>query len=67
MESAVTLPENLYERLRLKSQQLDRTPDDVVADLVERYLVESDDSWQAEFEALLARPCQDGCIFLPRT
>lgn len=55
MESVVTLPENLYERLKIKSQQLNRSPEDVVADLVERYLVESDDSWQNEFEALLAR------------
>jgi len=55
MSSVVTLPAHLYERLTLKSQQLKCTPDDVVADLVRRYLSESGDSWQAEFEALLAR------------
>jgi predicted DNA-binding protein len=55
MNSVITLPEHLYERLMSKSQQLKRTPDDVVADLVRRYLSESDDSWQAEFVTLLAR------------
>jgi predicted DNA-binding protein len=55
MSSVITLPDHLYERLTSKSQQLERTPDDVVADLVRRYLSEPDDSWQAEFEALLAR------------
>ena len=55
MNSVINLPSQLYERLTLKSRQLDRTPEEVVADLVQRYLSESDDRWQAEFQALLAR------------
>lgn len=55
MNSVITLPHQLYERLALKSQQFKRTPDDVVTDLVKRYLNEFDDRWQAEFQALLAR------------
>jgi len=45
----------LYEHLALKSQRLERTPEEVVTDLVRRYLGEPDDRWQAEFQALLAR------------
>lgn len=55
MDSIITLPHHLYDRLTLESQRLNRTPDDAVADLVRRYLSEFDDSWQVEFEALLAR------------
>lgn len=55
MEAVVTLPSELYERLKLKSEQQDRTPDDVVSDLVEQYLSEAHTTWQTEFEALLAR------------
>jgi hypothetical protein len=45
----------LYERLTLKSRQLKRTPEEVVTALVQQYLSEPDDRWQAEFQALLAR------------
>jgi predicted DNA-binding protein len=55
MDPAVTLPSELYERLKLKSKQLARTPDDVVSDLVEQYLNDKQTAWQTEFEALLAR------------
>lgn len=55
MNSVVTLPPHLYERLLRKSRQLDRPPDQVVADLVERYLDEPADRWPAELEALLTR------------
>ena len=65
MSSVITLPDHLYERLTSKSRQLKRTPDDVVADLVRRYLSESDDSWQAEFEALLARVHARTAAFSP--
>ncbi|MFB0535112.1 MAG: hypothetical protein ACETWR_09035 [Anaerolineae bacterium] len=55
MNSVITLPSQLYERLTLRSRQLNRTPEEVLADLVQQYLSESDDRWQAEFQALLAR------------
>jgi predicted DNA-binding protein len=55
MEAVVTLPNDLYERLKLKSEQLARTPDDLVSDLVEQFLSDAHAIWQAEFEALLAR------------
>ena len=55
MRSVITLPSQLYEHLALKSQQLRRTPEEVVTDLVRRYLGEPDDRWLAEFQALLAR------------
>jgi predicted DNA-binding protein len=55
MSSVITLPSRLYKRLVLKSQQLERTPEEVVTELVRRYLNEPDDRWQAEFRALLAR------------
>ena len=55
MEAVVTLPSDLYERLKLKSEQLSRTPDDLVSDLVEQFLSDGYTAWQREFEALLAR------------
>lgn len=55
MEAVVNLPSELYERLRRRSEQLDRTPDDLVSDLVEQFLSDAYTAWQAEFEALLAR------------
>ncbi len=55
MEAVVTLPSDLYERLKLKSEQLARTPDDLVSDLIEQYLSDAHTAWQTEFEALLAR------------
>ena len=55
MNATIHLPSKLYERLSLKSRQLERAPEEVVADLVERYLTEADDSWQAQFGALLLR------------
>lgn len=55
MNSVVTLPNQLYERLLRKSQQLACPPDQVVADLVEQYLDESADRWPDELQALLAR------------
>ena len=54
MSRVITLPTPLYERLAQKSRQLKRTPESVAADLLQRYL-ESDDRWQAEFRALIAR------------
>ena len=53
--STITLPGRLYERLARKSRRSERTPEEVVSDLVQRYLSEPDDRWQAEFRALLAR------------
>jgi len=55
MRSIITLPSQLYEHLALKSKRLRRTPEEVVTDLVRRYLGEPDDRWLAEFQALLAR------------
>jgi predicted DNA-binding protein len=55
MEAVVTLPSDLYERLKLRSEQLARTPDDLVSDLVEQFLSDAHTDWQTEFEALLAR------------
>ncbi|MBL7065192.1 MAG: hypothetical protein ISS49_13445 [Anaerolineae bacterium] len=55
MRSVITLPSQLYEHLALKSQRLRRTPEEVVTDLVRRYLGGPDDRWLAEFQALLAR------------
>ena len=55
MQAVVTLPSDLYERLKLKSEQLARTPDDLVSDLVEQYLSDTRSAWKTEFEALLAR------------
>ena len=54
-DSTITLPSRLYERLARKSRRSERTPEEVVSDLVQQYLSEPDDRWQAEFEALLAR------------
>jgi predicted DNA-binding protein len=55
MDRTVSLPSQLYERLEQKSQQLHQTPERVVAELVQRYLSESDDRWQAEVLELLSR------------
>jgi predicted DNA-binding protein len=55
MNATIHIPSKLYKRLSLKSRQLERTPAEVVADLVEHYLAENDDSWQAQFGALLLR------------
>ena len=54
-DTVITLPNRLYERLVLKSRQLKRAPEEIVTDLVRRYLGEPDDRWQAEFQALIAR------------
>lgn len=55
MSAAIILPDILYHRLAAKSHQLERSPEMVVADLVQQYLDEAESNWQAEFEALLAR------------
>ncbi len=55
MGSNITLPRQLYKRLTLKSQQLKRTPDELVVDLVQQYLRTADDRWQTEFRTLLNR------------
>lgn len=55
MSYVITLPRQLYDRLTLKSRRAKRTPDDVVVELVQQYLGQSDDSWQTEFRALVAR------------
>jgi hypothetical protein len=55
VNSVITLPNQLYKRLALRSRQLKRTPEDVVTDLVQQYLSRPDDRWQAEFQALIAR------------
>lgn len=54
-DTVITLPNRLYERLVLKSRQLKRAPEEIVTDLVRRYLGEPDGRWQAEFQALIAR------------
>ena len=53
--ATIALPENLYRRLALKSQQLERSPEMLLADLVQQYLDDAESRWRAEFEALLAR------------
>ena len=55
MEAVVTLPSDLFERLKLRSEQLARTPDELVSDWVEQYLSDTHTTWESEFEALLAR------------
>lgn len=55
MSAAILLPDNLYQRLAAKSQQLERSPETLVTDLVQRYLDEAESNWRTEFEALLAR------------
>lgn len=55
MSTVITLPNQLYERLAQKSQQLNRTPEAVVTDLVQQFLSEADDRWQTEFQALIAQ------------
>jgi len=55
MNSAVSLPHQLYQRLVRKSQRLHRTPEEVVTDLVRQYVSESDDRWRADFQTLIDR------------
>jgi delta 1-pyrroline-5-carboxylate dehydrogenase len=55
MSAVISLPHQLYERLAQKSQQLNRTPEAVVTDLVQTFLNEADEQWQAEFQALIAQ------------
>lgn len=55
MNATIALPENLYQRLALKSQQLERSPETLLADLVQQYLDDAESRWRTEFEALLAR------------
>ena len=55
MSSTISLPNPLYERLASRSKQLKRTPEEVVTDLVQQYLAEPGNRWQAEFSALIAR------------
>ncbi len=55
MSYVIALPSYLYDRLTLKSRRARRTPEDVVVELVQQYLSQSDDSWQTEFCALVAR------------
>jgi len=54
MSWTISLPYQLYERLAIKGRQLERTPEEVVIDLVQQYLSEPNRSWQDEFLALLA-------------
>ena len=55
MNATIALPEKLYQRLALKSQQLERSPETLLADLVQQYLDDAESRWRAEFEAPLAR------------
>ena len=54
MDAIIILPSRLYKRLILKSRQLERAPEEIVAELVRLYLSEPDDRWQTEFQALIA-------------
>ena len=55
MSATITLPDNLYQRLAVKSQQLQRSPEMLLADLVQHFLDDTESRWRAEFvEALLA-------------
>ncbi len=54
MAATILLPDNVYKRLVRKSEQLDRSPEKLVVDLVQRYLDETDSQWQADFGELLA-------------
>jgi predicted DNA-binding protein len=55
MNATITLPETLYQRLALKSKQMERSPEVLLADLVQQYLDDAESQWQARFETLLAR------------
>jgi predicted DNA-binding protein len=55
MSAVIRLPDRLYKRLALRSQQIKSTPEKVVVNLLQRYLDEPDDRWQAEFRALIER------------
>ena len=55
MNATIVLPENLYQRLALKSQALERSPETLLADLVQQYLDGAESRWRSDFEALLAR------------
>ncbi|MBI1879379.1 MAG: hypothetical protein HYR94_14370 [Chloroflexi bacterium] len=55
MSTTIVLPSQLYERLAQKSQQLNRSPGALVADLVQQYLNETDDPWQVKFQELIAQ------------
>jgi len=55
MNATISLPQNLYQRLALKSKQMERSPEVLLADLVQQYLDDAESQWQARFETLLAR------------
>jgi len=54
MSSAIMLPEQLYEQLLHKSRQVQRTPEEMVTDLIRQYLSEPENRWQDELQALFA-------------
>ena len=65
MTATIALPNYLYQRLALKSQQLERSPETLVADLVQQYLDDAESRWKTEFEALLARVQARTSIYTP--
>ncbi len=66
MENTITvsLPPQLYRRLREQSRAQHSAPEELVTALVTRYL-ETDEQWQADFAALLARVQTRAADFSP--
>lgn len=55
MYNTIHLPNRLYIDLVQHSEKLERTPDELVMELVRQYLDENEVAWQARFQALLKR------------
>lgn len=55
MYNTIHLPNRLYTDLVQHSEKLERTPDELVMELVRQYLDENEAAWRARFQALLKR------------
>lgn len=53
--TSISLPQDIYEQLRLRAQQTQVSPDVLVETAVRQYLQAHDQQWRAALERILAR------------
>lgn len=65
MYNTIHLPNRLYSDLVQRSKKLERTPDELVMELVQQFLDENEAAWRARFQSLLKRVHQHAEPFSP--
>jgi predicted DNA-binding protein len=65
MYNTIHLPNRLYADLVQHSEKLERTPDQLVMELIQQFLDENEATWRTRFQALLKRIHQQTESFSP--